>query len=224
MLKMQGHPRTASAVLALGLGMACLPTAFAQGTAPTTPPTTAPVLGAGPAASSGSGAMAGSHAGKLASGDRTFVEKAAAGGMAEVAAGKLAQEKGSSDGVKQFGARMVAEHTKANDELMQIATSKGIQPPADVDRKHKTTMDKLSKLSGAAFDREYVKGQVADHKDTAKLMDKEAKSGRDADLKAFAAKTLPVVQEHLQMVVGMDDSMKNMKTGAMGSGAASMAK
>lgn len=202
----------AAAALALGLNLAIAQTAA---------PTTTPGLG-GPVAGA-SGAMAGGTAAKLSGGDRTFVEKAAINGMAEVAMGKMAQDKGSSDAVKQFGARMVTDHTKANDELMQIASSKGVQPPADLDRKHKAESDKLSKLSGADFDRAYLKSQVAGHKDTASLLEKQSKSGRDADLKAFAAKTLPVVQDHMKMLSGMNGA-KMSDAGMNGMGASATTK
>jgi len=135
----------------------------------------------------------------VAGGDRTFVMEAAKGGMAEVALGQLAQQRGSSDAVKQFGSRMVDDHTKANDELKQIAMGKGITladatPPKDAQAR------KLEGLSGAAFDREYMTKMHADHRKTIALFEKEAQSGRDPELKAFAAKTLPTLQEHLKMV------------------------
>ena len=131
--------------------------------------------------------------------DSGFVQKAAMGGIAEVDAGKLAQDKGSSDAVKQFGAKMVADHGKANDELKSIASGKSIDVPADTDAKHKKAKASLEAKSGAAFDSAYKAQMVADHKETIALFQKEAKGGQDPELKAFAAKTLPDLQEHLKM-------------------------
>lgn len=131
--------------------------------------------------------------------DHTFATMAAQGGMAEVALGQLAQQKASSDAVKQFGQRMVDDHTKVNDELKSIASTKNIALPAEVSAKDKATMDRLSKLSGAAFDRAYMQDMVADHKKDVSEFRHESENGTDADMKAFAAKTLPTLEEHLKL-------------------------
>src|SRR5689334_15410130 len=94
--------------------------------------------------------------------DSTFVTKAAQGGMAEVKLGNLAKEKAESPDVKNFGQTMVTDHTKAGDELKQIASSKNITLPTDIDAKDQAKYDRLSKLSGAAFDRAYMRDMVAD--------------------------------------------------------------
>jgi putative membrane protein len=125
--------------------------------------------------------------------------EAAMGGMAEVELGRLATEKGVSDAVKQFGQRMVDDHSRANSELMQIAGGKGLTLPAGLDAKHQALMRKMSALSGAAFDSAYAKQMVKDHNQTISLFQREATRGTDADLKAFAQKTLPALQEHLSM-------------------------
>ena len=131
--------------------------------------------------------------------DEDFVKKAAMGGIAEVDAGKLAQQKGDSDAVKQFGAQMVADHSRTNDELKQIATSKKMTVPTETDPAHKAAEKKLEAKSGAAFDQAFKAQMVADHKATITLFEREAKNGSDSDLRAFAAKTLPGLQEHLKM-------------------------
>jgi putative membrane protein len=131
--------------------------------------------------------------------DRKFVTKAAQDGMAEVQLGQLAQEKGQSDQVKQFGARMVQDHTQANDQLKSIAQAKGIALPAAVEGKHRKHLEKMQNLSGAEFDRAYMKHMVDDHQKAVKLFKREAERGSDADLKAFAASTLPKLQDHLAM-------------------------
>jgi putative membrane protein len=135
----------------------------------------------------------------LGSADRKFVMEAAMGGMAEVELGRLAAERGSSDAVKQFGQRMVDDHSRANSELMQLASSKGITLPVGLDAKHQALMTKMSALSGAAFDRAYAKEMVKDHNKDVALFQREATRGADSDLKAFAQKTLPTLQEHLSM-------------------------
>ena len=124
--------------------------------------------------------------------------EAAQGGMAEVELGQLATQKASSDAVKQFGQRMVTDHGKANDELKTLAQSKSIMLPTDIG-KHKATKDKLEKLSGAAFDRAYMQEMLNDHRKDVSDFRKESQSGKDPDVKAWAARTLPTLEEHLQM-------------------------
>jgi putative membrane protein len=131
--------------------------------------------------------------------DRRFIMEAALGGMAEVELGRLAAERGSSDAVKQFGQRMVDDHSRANSELMQLVSGKGITLPTALDAKHQNLVAKMSKLSGAAFDRAYAKEMVKDHSKAVALFEREAERGADADLKAFAQKMLPRLQEHLSM-------------------------
>ena len=135
--------------------------------------------------------------------DETFVQKAAVGGMAEVEAGNLAQQKGASGAVKEFGAKMVTDHTKANDELKQIAGGKSMTVPGEPDAAHKQAKASLEAKSGASFDRAYKEQMLKDHKATIALFEKESKSGSDAELKAFATKTLPDLREHLKMVQAM---------------------
>ena len=131
--------------------------------------------------------------------DAAFMKKAAIGGMAEVQLGQLAQQSGASAQVKEFGAQMVQDHSKANDELKQIAGAKGVALPTELDSKHMKVMDRLKKTSGAAFDRAYMSDMLADHKEDIGDFTKESGSGKDAEVKAFAAKTLPTLQSHLQM-------------------------
>jgi putative membrane protein len=156
------------------------------------------------------------HAGHSTSGmsaDMKFVMEAAMGGMEEVEMGRLAAEKGASDEVRQFGQRMVDDHSKANQELMQIASSKSMTLPTALDAKHQADMQKMSALSGEAFDKAYVKMMVKDHKKDVGEFQKESTRGADADIKGFAARTLPTLQEHLQMIQRIDDKMKLRKSG-----------
>jgi putative membrane protein len=135
----------------------------------------------------------------MAAQDHNFLMDAAMGGMLEVELGRLATQKGASDAVKQFGQRMVDDHGKANQELMSLAQSKGITLPTEIDEKHKKDMTKLSALTGADFDREYGKMMLSDHRKDVSEFEKQSTRGTDADLKAFASKTLPTLKEHLKM-------------------------
>jgi len=129
----------------------------------------------------------------LSSADSKFVREAAIGGMAEVELGKLAVEKASSADVKQFGQRMVDDHSKANDELKALASQKGVTLPTTAS---KATADKLSKLSGDAFDHAYIRDMVRNHnKDVAEFRHVST-SATDADVKEWAAKTLPTLEGH----------------------------
>lgn len=140
--------------------------------------------------------------------DITFAAKAAVGGMAEVALGKMAAAKGADKQVKDFGNMMVMDHGKANSELTGIAKTKSINLPAGLDAEHQAKSDSLSKLSGKDFDMAYVNAMIEGHKKTLALMQSEATNGKDADLKAFAAKTAPVVQTHLDAIIKIHDSLK----------------
>ena len=135
----------------------------------------------------------------LSKADQTFAEKAAAGGLAEVSMGQLAQQNGSSDQVKQLGGQMVTDHTKANQELQQIAQNENVTLPTEPDSKDQAVQKRLGDLKGTAFDSAYSKDMVRDHKQDIADFRKEARSGQDPALKAFAQKTLPVLQEHLRM-------------------------
>jgi len=138
--------------------------------------------------------------------DRDFIMDAAMGGMMEVELGRWAAQKGTSDAVKQFGQRMVDDHSKANTALATLATSKGITLPTTLDEKHQREVAKISRLSGAQFDRAYVKMMLSDHKKDVSEFEKQSTKGADADLKAFATQTLPTLQEHLQMITALNGS------------------
>jgi putative membrane protein len=150
-------------------------------------------------------------AASLDAADRTFVNEAAVGGMAEVQLGQLAVKNAKSPDVKNFGQRMIDDHTRANNELKQLAASKGITLPADLDAKHKETVDRLSKLTGEQFDKAYMKDMVEDHtKDVADFR-KEASEAGNPDVKAFAAKTLPTLEEHLNLAKSIDSKVQKEK-------------
>jgi len=139
--------------------------------------------------------------------DKNFLMEAAQGGMVEVELGKLAVQKGSSDTVKQFGQKMVDDHSKVNSDLTQIASTKGLTVPSDLDAKHQATITKLSNLSGAAFDRAYAKEMLNDHTKDVAAFERANKSSADPDVKAFVEKTLPTLQEHLSLAKTLNSSM-----------------
>lgn len=141
-------------------------------------------------------------------GDTDFMTKAALGGMAEIELGKLAATKAQSAEVKQFAQKMVTDHTKAADELKAMAGEKNFSMPIRLDAKHQAVLDKLNGLSGAEFDKAYVEAMVADHEETVATFRSEAEGGKDADVKAWAGKTLPILQMHLDMIKGIQAKMK----------------
>jgi putative membrane protein len=140
-----------------------------------------------------------SEMGTKPSGDQGFVMKAAQGGLAEVELGNLAKQKASSDDVKQFGQRMADDHSKANEELKSWASKNGITLPTELDAKHKAEQARIAKLSGAAFDRAYITLMVADHNKDVAEFQRESKTAKDPDLKAWAGKTLPTLEEHQKL-------------------------
>jgi putative membrane protein len=141
--------------------------------------------------------------------DKKFAKNAALGGLAEVELGKLAQQKGASDGVKQFGQKMVDDHSKANDQLKEIATKENLDIPSALDSKHQSKIDKLSKLSGPAFDKAYVKDMLKDHEQDVNEFQLEAQNGNDPNIKQFAASTLPTLKDHLSMVKDLNKQEKS---------------
>ena len=144
----------------------------------------------------------------VSSADKEFMNKAAQGGMAEVKLGELAASKAQSPEVKAFGQRMVVDHGKANADLKTLAAEKNATLPADVSSEQKEMYDKLSKLSGAEFDKEYVKGMVEDHEKDVAEFKKESTGAEDSGVKAFAAKTLPTLESHLEQIKTISGKMK----------------
>jgi len=145
---------------------------------------------------------------KVDSSDAKFATTAAGGGMAEIQFSSLAQQKTSNTNIRSFAAMMVKDHSAAGDSLAAIAKKKGISLPATLDAAHQKKYDDLNKLSGAAFDKAYVDVMISDHGDALKLMQDAAANCKDADLKAFAGKTAPVVQAHLDAINKIKDGMK----------------
>ncbi len=140
--------------------------------------------------------------------DAEFTTKAAAGGMAEVELGRLAIEKSTNMQIKEFATMMVNDHGKANEELKMIATSKNISLPTKLDEDHQKMWDNLNAKTAKDFDKKYVDDMIDGHKKMLDLLEKQAKDGVDTELKAFAAKTAPVVKEHLNRIKKIKDAMK----------------
>jgi putative membrane protein len=134
-----------------------------------------------------------------AQGDSKFVKEASEGGLAEVQLGQLAQQKGQNQAVKDFGQRMVSDHTKANEELKAVAAGENMPVSTSLGVSNSALKLKLEALSGAAFDKAYMSAMVKDHQEDIAAFEKEASGGQDTKVKSFAAKTLPTLREHLSM-------------------------
>jgi putative membrane protein len=136
----------------------------------------------------------------LSSRDRTFVMQAGQLGMMEVELGRLAVQRGSSAGVKQYGQEMVEEHTRANQELMQLAMQKKVELPTEMSTQNTALIDRLSGLSGKSFDAAYKQAMIDSHKQAIALFQAQSQQGQDPQLKAWATQKLPNLQAHLEMV------------------------
>jgi putative membrane protein len=132
--------------------------------------------------------------------DSSFYKNAAEGGLSEVELGQLAQQKATNPAVKDFGAMMVKDHSAANQKLKALAASKQVSLPESPSMMQKASKTKLNMLSGDSFDKSYIKGMIADHKDDIKEFQKEASEGKDPEAKAFASATLPTLQMHLEKI------------------------
>ena len=146
--------------------------------------------------------------GQLSENDYKFVKDAARGGTAEVELGQLAQQKAANPAIRDFGQRMVADHQKANEQLKEIAARKGAMLPAQLSHHENSTLDRLQKATGNDFDKMYAKDMVKDHETDVKDFESAAKNVEDTDLRAFAQKTLPTLQEHLRMARNIEEQLK----------------
>ncbi|TSD62666.1 DUF4142 domain-containing protein [Inquilinus sp. KBS0705] len=140
--------------------------------------------------------------------DSAFANKAALGGLMEVQLGKLAQQKGASAAVVQFGTMMVNDHTMAAAMLDSIATSKKVALPKTLDDKFQQDYDKFAKTDKKSFDKTYIDYMVKDHKEDIEEYKKEAEKGKDAEFKAFAGKHVPILQKHLQKAQEIQKTLK----------------
>lgn len=139
----------------------------------------------------------------LASQDASFIRDAAQANLAAIQLGRLAEQKGASPSVKQMGQSMVQDHTQLNSQLQQIATRKGITLPASPSTDQQNTLNQLSGLSGQQFDQAFQKQVIQEHQQELTKFQAEASQGQDPDLKAFAQKAVPGLQQHLNMAQSM---------------------
>ena len=137
-----------------------------------------------------------------------FTLKAASGGMMEVQLGQIAKQNAKSSRVKNFGAMMINDHTTANNELKALATQKNITIPTSLDPDHQKHIDDLRKRTGDDFDQHYIDMMEKDHKEDIDLFEKASQDSKDPEIKAFAAKTLPVLRVHLDSVQAIRKSIK----------------
>jgi putative membrane protein len=178
---------SSTAVAVVALGLVVTPAAFAQQGRPNTGAGVPPVAAAKDTVSQ--------H-------DKEFVKTAAMGGMAEVEFSKIAETSANPE-VKRFAMRMVQDHTAANTELTALATSLGLEVPKALDSEHERIRERLQREQSNAFDRQYMHVMVEDHNKAVKLFHQEVSSGRNAELKQFARKTLPTIEEHQKMAIGL---------------------
>jgi putative membrane protein len=140
-----------------------------------------------------------SQQGSISDSDRDFAKTAYQDNLAEISVGQLAVQRASNNDVKQYAQELVDDHTKANDQLKQIATSKGIDLPSEVDSQAKSEQDRLSQVSGSDFDRQFLDQEKKDHQKAIALFQQEASQGQDPDLKSYASENLSKLQQHASM-------------------------
>lgn len=175
-------------------------------------PASAPAPSASPAAAS------------LSSGDRRFLQRAAADGLAEVELSRVAQQQASDPQVKAFADRMLRDHGKANDDIMQLASARGVTVDSAPSSALRRQAERMGQRQGAAFDSDYMRRMVADHRKAVSEFQAAARSARDADVKAFADRTLPTLRDHLDMAQRTYEAVRRGPSrGASPGGAASPA-
>lgn len=145
---------------------------------------------------------------KHATDDQAFVTQAAQGGMAEVELGDVAHTQGSSDMVKQFGQRMAEDHVKAGAALASAANAAGLTIPTSPSATQKAMEERMKGMRGARFDKAYANAMIKDHRDTVALFEREAKTGSNEKVKAFAQETLPTLNDHLKMAEDLKSGLK----------------
>ncbi|MBC7927837.1 MAG: DUF4142 domain-containing protein [Bryobacteraceae bacterium] len=166
----------------------------------------------GAAGHSGAGGrMDGTGSSMVGKSDSSFMMKAAMGGMAEVQMAQMAQQKASSQEVKDYARKLEQHHTEANDKLKAIAQERQVPLPTDIGSEYKMIAGKLQNLSGSEFDRAYIKAMVADHRKDVREFEKQSARGMDSDLKSFASSALPTLKEHLQSAEQLSTSSRSRK-------------
>jgi putative membrane protein len=128
--------------------------------------------------------------------EKAFLQRAIEGNYAEIQMGQLAQQKGQSDGVKSYGQRLVTDHRDANNKALSVAKEVGLNPPDGPNKKQQSTYNRLSKLSGAAFDRRFVQDMVMDHRNAIREYERASKD--EDSIGQYASNSLPTLRKHLQ--------------------------
>lgn len=156
------------------------------------------------------GAVGSARTGSTVSSEgREFISDAASGGMMEVELGTMAVQNASSQEVKDFGRRMIDDHSRVNNELKSIAAEENVPVPATLKSENRDEVDKLSKLNGSDFDKEYIDMMVKDHEKDIKDFEDMAQNAQNSNLKAFAQKTLPTLRQHLKMAQDIQKNLEN---------------
>lgn len=159
------------------------------------------------------GSMGAAYAAPLHKDDAKFIEKAAQAGHFEIKASELASKQSTNAEVQTFATQMVADHTKVGNELDALAQTKGVTTPKEPSKDQQKELTKLGTLTGHAFDKEYADEVATDaHEDAVKLFKKASKDAKDADIKAFATKNLPALQQHLDMGKTLEKAVKQVKS------------
>jgi putative membrane protein len=214
MKKIQSTTLAAAITLGLSLGFASAQTSTPGGSKPGVN-TTTPAAPTSPAVQAGTGtrnAPSNSKTSALDRSDRKFIVDAAGDGMFEVEIAKLATTKATSPEVKSFASTMVEDHTKANGELAQLANAKGVELPAAPPRGKRRDIEKMGKLSGEKFDREFAhEVGMDDHKKNISKFEKASKNAKDPELKAWVDKTLPTLRAHLDAAAKLPQNAKGNK-------------
>jgi putative membrane protein len=140
--------------------------------------------------------------------DKQFLTKAAEGSMEEVALATTVSQKATMPEVKSFADRMASDHTKASDELKSLAAKKGVTLPSEMEKSQQNEADKLAKLTGKKVDKEYASYAVKDHEKDLKEFQKAAKDAKDPDIKAWAAKMVPILEDHLKTAKQLEPKIK----------------
>ena len=139
----------------------------------------------------------------ISTADKDFIVAAAQGGMTEVKLGELAAQKGMREDVRAFGQMMVKDHTTINGELKELAVQKAVTLPESLDVTHQGMVDRMTSLTGSELDDAYIDGMITGHKEDAKAFKAESAETKDADIKSFVDKSIPVVDEHLKRITAM---------------------
>jgi putative membrane protein len=146
-----------------------------------------------------------------ATNDKEFVQKAASGGKMEITLGEMAIRQATSDDVKKFGQRMVDDHSLASHDLMALAEKDHLGLPRDMDKEDNSMVKHLSGLKGREFDLAYMQHMVQDHKDDVKMFQEMANDGKNPDLKNFAQRYVPILEQHLKMAQDIENKLENQK-------------